>query len=222
MCLVFKEIGSCKYKSRVLEVKVLSSQEEEEEEEEEEQRRALLEQRSLRETLLKIVNASDHDGNGFQYLGEKFGAEKTDAKIKAGIFVGPQIRELCDPEFKNKLNPLEFAAWEAFVLVVQNFLGNHRAEQYVELVDNMIKAYQRMGCQMSHKMHFLYSHLDFFPPNLGEVSDEHGEGFHQDISVMETRYQGQFNPNMMGDHCWFLQRETNSTHKHKSKCLTHF
>ena len=49
---------------------------------------------------------------------------------------------MCDPEFKNKLNPLTFTAWEAFVLVVQNFLGNHRAEQSVELVDNMLKAYQ--------------------------------------------------------------------------------
>ena len=163
----------------------------------------------------------DHDGNGFQYLREKFAAEKTDAKLKAGIFVGTQIRELmCDPEFKNKLNPLEFAAWEAFVLVVQNCLGNHRAEHYVELVDNVLKAYQRMGCQMSLKMHFLHSHLDFFPPNLGEVSDGHGKRFHQDISVMETRYQGRFNPNMIGDYCWFLQRETNSTHK--SKYLTDF
>ena len=127
---------------------------------------------------------------------------------------------MCDPEFKTKLNPLEFAAWEAFVLVVQNFLGNHGAEQDAELVDNMLKAYQRMGCRMSLKMHFLHSHLDFFPPNLGEVSDEHGETFHQDISVMETRYQGRFNPNMMGNYCWFPQRETNSTHKRKSKCLT--
>jgi hypothetical protein len=32
-------------------------------------------------------------------------------------------------------------------------------------------------------MHFLDSHLDFFPQNLGNVSDEHGEGFHQDISI---------------------------------------
>ena len=90
-----------------------------------------------------FVKALDHNGNGFQYLREKFGTEKTDAKLIAGIFVGPQIGELmCDPEFKNKLNPLKFAAWEAFVSVVQKFLGNHGAEQYVELVDNMLKSYQ--------------------------------------------------------------------------------
>jgi len=43
---------------------------------------------------------------------------------------------------------------------------------------------------MSLKIHFLESHLDFFPENLGEVSDEHCERFHQDIMVMEKRYQG--------------------------------
>ena len=34
-----------------------------------------------------------------------------------------------------------------------------------------------------------HSHLDFFPPNLGAVSDEQGERFHQDIAIMEKRYQ---------------------------------
>ena len=114
--------------------------------------------------MKNFVKAQDHDGNGFQHLREKFGTEKADAKLKADIFVGRQIRGLmCDPEFKNKLNPLEFAAWETFVLVVQNFLGNHRAEQYVQLMDNIIKADQQMGCRMSLKIHFLHSHLDFFP-----------------------------------------------------------
>ncbi|UYV75638.1 hypothetical protein LAZ67_13000813 [Cordylochernes scorpioides] len=42
---------------------------------------------------------------------------------------------------------------------------------------------------MSLKIHFLHSHLDFFPDNLGAVSDEHGERFHQAISSMEKRYQ---------------------------------
>ena len=42
-----------------------------------------------------------------------------------------------------------------------------------------------MGCNMSLKIHFLRSHLDFFPPNLSAVSDERGERFHQDISTTE-------------------------------------
>ncbi|UYV78677.1 hypothetical protein LAZ67_16002346 [Cordylochernes scorpioides] len=52
------------------------------------------------------------------------------------------------------------------------------------------KGAKALGCNMSLKIHFLHSHLDFFPDNLGAVSDEHGERFHQDISSMEKRYQG--------------------------------
>ena len=73
------------------------------------------------------------------------------------------------------------------------------------------------NCRMSLKLHFLHSHLDFFPPNLGDVSDEHGERFHQDISQMEKNYPGQWNPSMMGDFCWMLQRDKSDTeHTHKS------
>ena len=43
---------------------------------------------------------------------------------------------------------------------------------------------------MSLKIHFLHSHHNFFPPNPGAVSDEHGERFHQDITKMESNYQG--------------------------------
>ena len=32
--------------------------------------------------------------------------------------------------------------------------------------------------------------LGFFPENLGEVCDEHGERFHQDFMAMEKWYQG--------------------------------
>ena len=34
---------------------------------------------------------------------------------------------------------------------------------------------------MSLKNHFLHFHLDFFPSSCGDVSDEHGVRFHQDI-----------------------------------------
>ena len=35
------------------------------------------------------------------------------------------------------------------------------------------------------KIHFLGSHLDFSPENLGVVSDQHGERFHKDIYNIE-------------------------------------
>ncbi|KAJ4438245.1 hypothetical protein ANN_14184 [Periplaneta americana] len=58
---------------------------------------------------------------------------------------------------------------------------------------------------------------DFFPENLGTVSDEQGERFHQDIAKMEQRYQGIWDPAMMGNYCQFLKREDFSSHKTKNE-----
>jgi hypothetical protein len=59
---------------------------------------------------------------------------------------------------------------------------------------------------MSLKIHFLNSHLDFFPQNLGAVSEEEGERFHQDIKEIQRKYHGRWYVNMMGDYCWTLHR----------------
>lgn len=76
---------------------------------------------------------------------------------------------------------------------------------------------------MSLKIHFLHSHLDFFPENLGAESDEQGERFHQELSVIESRYQGVWNEQMMGDYCWGLIRETDTaSYKRKSGMMQHF
>jgi len=50
-------------------------------------------------------------------------------------------------------------------------------------------SYKAMGCNMSLKIHFPASQF-FSPENFGEVINEHGERFHQDIMAMEKRYQG--------------------------------
>ena len=50
---------------------------------------------------------------------------------------------------------------------------------------------------MSIKVHFLHNHLDRFPANCGDVSDEQVERFHQDIKEMETRYQGRSNDGIL-------------------------
>jgi len=69
-------------------------------------------------------------------------------------------------------------------------LGNRRAQNYEELVNNLLQSYQKIGCNMSLKIHFLNSHLDFFPENCGAVSDEHGEHFYQDISSRRRDMKG--------------------------------
>ena len=61
-------------------------------------------------------------------------------------------------------------------------------------------------------------HLDRFPENLGDVSDERGERFFQDIKVMEARYQGRWDIKMMADHCWNSKRdEPDIEHSRKSR-----
>ena len=87
------------------------------------------------------------------------------------------------------------------------FLGNRKAPNCREIVGELLQSYQDIGCNMSLKIHFLDSHLDFFPDNLCAVSDEHRERFHQDISALEKRYQGQRSARMLADYCWTMKRD---------------
>ena len=176
----------------------------------------------LIKNFVKAMVKYNKEGEGFQYIKSKF-PQISDAKIKEGVFIGPQIRELIkDPFFEETLNTLEKAAWNAFKSVTQNFLGNHRSPDYEETIETLLYTYNAMGCNMSLKLHFLHSHLYFFPENLGDVSDEHGESFHQDIATMENRYKGKCKPIMMADYCWSLKRDTSgSSHKRNANTM-HF
>jgi len=128
--------------------------------------------------------------------------------LKEGISIGPQIRDLIkDKYFEKLLQGDEKAAWNSFKFAVKGFLGNRRAQNYEELVNKLLQSYQKLGCNMSLKIHFFQLHLDFFPENCGAVSDEHQEHFHQDISSMEKRYQGKWNCAMLADYCWTLERD---------------
>jgi len=80
-------------------------------------------------------------------------------------------------------------------------------QNYEELVNNRLQRYQKLGCNVSLKIHFLHSHLDFFPESCGAVSDEHGELFHQDISSMEKRYEGKWNCALLADYRWTVARD---------------
>lgn len=161
--------------------------------------------------MKQFVKALNRDGDCFKYLSNAFPALSAE-KIKAGIFDGPQIRKMVqDPNFVTSMNVIEKEAWESFVDVVKNFLGNRKATNYKEIVETMLRSYQQMGCNMSIKVHFLHSHIDKFPSNLGAVSDEQGERFHQDLRVMEERYQGRWDTHMMADYCWSVMRESPGT-----------
>ena len=126
----------------------------------------------------------------FKYIQDKF-PNLSAEKVKQGVFVGPQIRQLTkDPQFLSTMTDVEKKAWLSFVGVVSKFLGNTKNPDYQSIVENMLTCFQALGCRMSLKVHFLHAHLDCFPQNLGDMIEEHGERFHQDIKSMETQYQG--------------------------------
>ena len=109
-------------------------------------------------------------------------------------------------------------AWNAFAVVVTNLLGNIKAENYRPLVGNLLQDFQMIGCNMSVKVHFWHSHVDYFPDNLGAVSEGQEERFHQDIKTMEERYQGYWSDSMMADYCLCLIRDcTETTYSRSAK-----
>ena len=57
-------------------------------------------------------------------------------------------------------------------------------------MDAMLQNFQALDARMSIKLHYLFSHQDYFSVNLGNVSEEQGQRFDQDIRTMEERYQG--------------------------------
>ena len=49
-----------------------------------------------------------------------------------------------------------------------------------------------MIVNMSLEINMMHSHLDFFSENMGAVSYEHGERFHQGIATIEKRFKGKW------------------------------
>ncbi|KAG8228802.1 hypothetical protein J437_LFUL008723 [Ladona fulva] len=66
------------------------------------------------------------------------------------------------------------------------FLGNHKAENYYEMVE--------IGEKL---LHILVAHLDTFKENKGTYSEKQSKPFHQYIQNFGRRYQAQYNKNMM-------------------------
>ena len=68
--------------------------------------------------------------------------------------------------------------------------------------------------------------LGFFSRKSREVSDEHGERFHQDILAMENRYQVKWTSGILADYCWTLKQITGEVIRlyilEVSFCLFHY
>lgn len=92
-----------------------------------------------------FVKALDKEGEAFEYLTTIF-PTISNAKIKEGIFNGPQIRKVLENEnFALLLTSNEAAAWKSFQLIVSNFLGNNKSPTYQKIVEDLLQNYSKMG-----------------------------------------------------------------------------
>lgn len=93
------------------------------------------------------------------------------------MFIGSLIRALArDQAFAGKMNDKERGTWLSCV-VMENFLGNKKAENCEIIVATLLLALYNLGCSKSVKPYFLHNHIDRFPDNLEVVSDEEGDRF---------------------------------------------
>jgi hypothetical protein len=150
----------------------------------------------------------------------------SDSKITNGIFCGPDIRKMMNcKKFADLMNPMERAAWDAFIDCIHNFFGNNKSFDYKDKIKTLLSAMKTLECRMTVKLHFIDAHIDYFPENVGQMGEEQGERFHQEISSLEKRYNNRFGSNILADYCWSLVRESNlptNQHYRHFKVVYHY
>ena len=157
--------------------------------------------------MKNYVKAMNQEEVAFTYLWEKF-PRLSEAKLKEGIFIGPQIRELIKDEyFDTLLQHDENLAWDSFKFVIKGFFGKQKGSKLWGTSKQPFAELSEIRLQHVTKNTLISLEFVFFPDNCGAVSDEHGERFHQHISPMEKRYQGKWNCAMLADCCWTVARD---------------
>ncbi|GBO44042.1 hypothetical protein AVEN_5001-1 [Araneus ventricosus] len=82
----------------------------------------------IKEMMKQFVKALPEESECFKYFCE--------AKLKEGVFVGPDIRKMMkDENFETKMETNERKVWESFKLVITSFLGNKKDPNYKCIVE---------------------------------------------------------------------------------------
>ena len=103
----------------------------------------------------QFVKKLNPESDAFKHIQELF-PKLSEAKVKAGIFVGPQVKRLMKSDsFSEKLSAVERRAWKSFVSVVEGFLGNHKADNFRNIVEELVDVHEKMGCRMALKLYVL-------------------------------------------------------------------
>jgi hypothetical protein len=112
--------------------------------------------------MKQFVKALPKTGNCFKHLCKKF-PPLSEAKLKQGVFVGPDIRKLMfDADFLLTMTEVEREAWIAFKRVVTKFLGNNKDPDYVSYCCKYARDIQSLGVLNELKNSFFEFALAFF------------------------------------------------------------
>ena len=97
--------------------------------------------------MKNFIKTLDKKCPAFTYLCGKF-PRLTFEKVKADVFVGPQIKQLFkDQQFEAVLSDKEKAAWQSFEKISNGFLGNFKAAYFRELVQDLMDSYEQLEVQ---------------------------------------------------------------------------
>ena len=72
------------------------------------------------------------------------------------------------------MNIAEEDIWSSLILVIRNFLGNYKVDNFSEQVESMLSSFHQLSCKISIKVYSLHSYPDCFPENLGDQNEEQG------------------------------------------------
>lgn len=81
-------------------------------------------------------------------------------------------------------------AWNNIVAVV-GYLKKNKGENYVELVETLVKNYGQIGCRMLLTVHILHAHIDKFK-KIAAYLGEQDVCIYQHILDFERHYQGSY------------------------------
>lgn len=124
------------------------------------------------------------------------------------VFIGPHIHKLFrDKQFNQILKGNKKRVWNGWWLLATNFLGNNKADNSNELVENLLFSSQKLDFIMSFKIVFTNFHQDIFPEKCGALNSEHGECHHV-ISAKEKTYHGKWSSLMLADYCRLVTRNS--------------
>ena len=157
--------------------------------------------------MRNFVKCMNKTGRGFEYLRNNF-PNVSDAKFKECIFIVPQITKLMqDKQFYEDLNETERNAWLSLKRICKDFLGNHKAANYQDVVQDLLTTHKATGCNKSLKIHFWILNWIFF----SRTSQRSQWRTLRNISPRHIGY-GKAVPNkwtssMLADYCWTLTRD---------------